>query len=422
MTKHIIASILAGFIACGVSAQTVLNDHNLQPEAWSPVQPFEPGVNANGDLGFPLPLITVPGRGGFDFDVSLQYRSGVTVDQPSTWVGVGWSFDPGGITRDVQALVTGMESGTSYDVDFTELHPHQRDQYAVSFPGGGFTMSRFNLSDQNKPGNTAIGQRGGSSSATPVPVVNSSTHAMLTLGGCTGDGAFFPHEWAPYAICPSTGNGTVSAGGKTTSKSDYRSFTITASDGTRYVFADPVLASYEHFVPNTAYRETKTYVSRWRLRSILSSDFTGNELEPQLDSGTGNWIRLYYSAVESRGTGPAMRQGSVLTVIETPTHIATFDAGDYSGQYGQFSYQLAGVKLCSKELGAIASSAHCPSTSVSKSVALTQQRLDPGFARLFLTNVHVYGAKGESLPGYAFGYEDGFRYGHQAADEGIRMI
>ena len=53
-----------------------------------------------GDLHFSLPLLNVPGpEGGYSMD--LNYLSGITYDQEASWVGLGWSFFPGAINRNV---------------------------------------------------------------------------------------------------------------------------------------------------------------------------------------------------------------------------------------------------------------------------------------------------------------------------------
>ena len=79
----------------------ILGSYGVQPEVWRPAKPYEPGVDAGGDLNLSIPIMTVPGRNGLDFPINFNYRSGILVDQPSGWLGLGWSFDPGSITRDV---------------------------------------------------------------------------------------------------------------------------------------------------------------------------------------------------------------------------------------------------------------------------------------------------------------------------------
>lgn len=76
-----------------------------QPE----VQSFEP-VTTNqmvdpftGDFTYNIPLFNLPGPdGGYPFN--LAYHSGIGMDQEASWVGLGWSLNPGVINRDVRNL------------------------------------------------------------------------------------------------------------------------------------------------------------------------------------------------------------------------------------------------------------------------------------------------------------------------------
>jgi hypothetical protein len=63
-------------------------------------------VNANnmvdlfsGDFSYNVPLLDVGG-----YPVGLSYRSGVTMDQEASWVGLGWNINPGTVSRNVRGL------------------------------------------------------------------------------------------------------------------------------------------------------------------------------------------------------------------------------------------------------------------------------------------------------------------------------
>ncbi|MEM6338058.1 MAG: hypothetical protein AAF752_15910, partial [Bacteroidota bacterium] len=118
---------------------TVFNEYVTQPDVWRPADVPEPGVGAKGDLALSVPLLNVPGLGGLDFPVVLSYQSGIRVHQPSSWVGLGWSFDPGSIVRDVQAAAW---DGERYGPDYDGIPAVQPDVYYVSGPELSFAMSR----------------------------------------------------------------------------------------------------------------------------------------------------------------------------------------------------------------------------------------------------------------------------------------
>lgn len=56
-----------------------------------------------GDFTYNIPLFELPGpNGGYPFN--LSYRSGITMDQEATWVGLGWNVTPGAINRTMRGL------------------------------------------------------------------------------------------------------------------------------------------------------------------------------------------------------------------------------------------------------------------------------------------------------------------------------
>ncbi|MBI1289261.1 MAG: hypothetical protein GC178_16970 [Flavobacteriales bacterium] len=72
-----------------------------QPEFSS----FEPVATTNmvneytGDFTYNLPVLQVPGPDGSSYSMSLSYHSGTTPEEESSWVGYGWTLNPGAITR-----------------------------------------------------------------------------------------------------------------------------------------------------------------------------------------------------------------------------------------------------------------------------------------------------------------------------------
>jgi PA14 domain len=72
-----------------------------QPE----MQTFQT-VNSNnmvdlftGDFSYNIPLLDVGG-----YPINIHYSSGITMDQESSWVGLGWNINPGTITRNMRGL------------------------------------------------------------------------------------------------------------------------------------------------------------------------------------------------------------------------------------------------------------------------------------------------------------------------------
>ncbi len=79
-----------------------------------PAQPefssFEPIATTNmvneftGDFTYNLPVINVPGPNGSGYAASLSYHSGGTMEEEASWVGYGWTLNPGAINRGKNGL------------------------------------------------------------------------------------------------------------------------------------------------------------------------------------------------------------------------------------------------------------------------------------------------------------------------------
>ncbi len=72
-----------------------------QPEFSS----FEPVATTNmvndfsGDFVYNIPIVEVPGANGAGYPLTLSYHAGTTPEEESSWVGYGWTMNPGAINR-----------------------------------------------------------------------------------------------------------------------------------------------------------------------------------------------------------------------------------------------------------------------------------------------------------------------------------
>lgn len=115
----IIMSFIMLFELVAPSVAYALTSGPSQPE----VQAFEPfGTSEmvdlfSGDFTYNIPLFELPGPdGGYPFN--LAYHSGIGMDQEATWVGLGWSLNPGAINRNMRGLPDDFDG----DEVKTELH------------------------------------------------------------------------------------------------------------------------------------------------------------------------------------------------------------------------------------------------------------------------------------------------------------
>ena len=285
----------------------VFREYDHQPEVWHYPGPLDSNVDAGGDLSLSIPVLKVPGR-ELDFDVNFSYHAGIRVQQRASWIGLGWNFDPGSITRDVQGGVIHRYSWTGdrhehadpptvyYDVDFAGTDAYQPDAYFVHLPGGTYPMLRT----------------GNGSFSTPSPTSQTSR--------------FYVEEWQNWKIEPGAA-ATVTVDGWTTTSPDIPKFVVTTDDGARYVFEEKTLSRYD----GVQISNPERYVDAWRLRAILAPDYTGSDIPS--DSEAGSWIRFDYRystppetrvAPKTLYTNTQMTQVTYLHKIVTPTHTAEF--------------------------------------------------------------------------------------------------
>jgi len=56
----------------------------------------------SGDFTYNLPVIEIPGNDGSGYAMSLSYHSGSNSEEEASWVGFGWTLNPGAINRSVK--------------------------------------------------------------------------------------------------------------------------------------------------------------------------------------------------------------------------------------------------------------------------------------------------------------------------------
>lgn len=71
---------------------------------------FEPVATTNlvdplsGGFTYNLPVIQIPGPDGGGYAMSLSYHSGTSPEEEASWVGHGWTLNPGAINKNVRGL------------------------------------------------------------------------------------------------------------------------------------------------------------------------------------------------------------------------------------------------------------------------------------------------------------------------------
>jgi hypothetical protein len=105
-------------VSASLAVITLLSDVVYPTAAWAltsgPAQPeftsFEPVVTTNmvndftGDLTYNLPVLQIPGPNGGGYALSLSYHSGASPEEEASWVGYGWTLNPGAINRQMRGV------------------------------------------------------------------------------------------------------------------------------------------------------------------------------------------------------------------------------------------------------------------------------------------------------------------------------
>ena len=79
-----------------------------------------------GNFAYTIPLINVPGKGG-SFPLALSYHAGIKHGQEASWVGLGWSLNPGAINRAVRGYPDDYFDAYVY----SQLYDEGRNGYGI---------------------------------------------------------------------------------------------------------------------------------------------------------------------------------------------------------------------------------------------------------------------------------------------------
>ena len=89
-----------------------------------------------GDFTYNLPILDVPGPNGGGYPISLSYHSGSSPEEEASWVGYGWTLNPGAINRNKRGLADDL-----YKSDIT-YYNKMPDNTTVSIRGTAETNIR----------------------------------------------------------------------------------------------------------------------------------------------------------------------------------------------------------------------------------------------------------------------------------------
>lgn len=91
---------------CWPTVAFALTSGPSSPEfsSFTPVGTTELVNTFTGDFSYNLPIIEVPGPHGSGYSMMLAYNSGINAEQEASWVGFGWTLNPGCISRNLRGV------------------------------------------------------------------------------------------------------------------------------------------------------------------------------------------------------------------------------------------------------------------------------------------------------------------------------
>lgn len=81
---------------------------------------FEPVTTTNmvnefsGDFSYNIPVLNIPGANGGGYALSLSYHAGESVESEASWVGYGWTLNPGAINRSKKGYADDTKNKRTY--------------------------------------------------------------------------------------------------------------------------------------------------------------------------------------------------------------------------------------------------------------------------------------------------------------------
>ncbi len=95
--KAVVVTLIFGVFSTVTQAQ---GPNAPEAASFEPVDATDMVNLVTGDLSYVLPLLNVPSPEG-GYPLSLSYHAGIAMEQEASWVGLGWSLNPGAINRSV---------------------------------------------------------------------------------------------------------------------------------------------------------------------------------------------------------------------------------------------------------------------------------------------------------------------------------
>lgn len=121
-SQRLTATMLLCIMLADIMTPTIalaLTSGPAQPE-YTSFEPVGSSTMVNeftGDFSYNLPVLEVPGPNGGGYSMSLSYHAGAGPEEEASWVGNGWTLNPGAVNRQVMGIPDDWkgENATTYN-------------------------------------------------------------------------------------------------------------------------------------------------------------------------------------------------------------------------------------------------------------------------------------------------------------------
>ncbi|MBC9795850.1 hypothetical protein [Sinomicrobium weinanense] len=119
------------------------NNGPTAPEAtgFEPVDATDMVNLVTADFSYVLPLLNIPSPEG-GYPLALAYHAGIAMDQEASWVGLGWSLNPGAINRSVNGYPDGYNHARIWEYFYDEGGTEEMYFLSLGYSTGLFSVGQ----------------------------------------------------------------------------------------------------------------------------------------------------------------------------------------------------------------------------------------------------------------------------------------
>lgn len=283
-----------------------------------------------GDFSYNIPLLDVGG-----YPVNMFYSSGITMDQESSWLGLGWNINPGTITRNMRGLPDDFDGSDS----ITKKQSFRPDE-----TWGVTTGADIKIAGIPSLG-LGLGVSGGASYNNKLGIATEAgVHTSISLGAKAGNTKTANLSFSVGLNASSRGGASVTPSvGLSLQNQEGQTGGLTGSIGVGYTYSSRMGLSSMHLNANA-----NLGVEMGEVTSSIGGNFNSTlsfAYPSIMPSISKRYTKASFSINTSVGleywwVNPTFKLGGYYT----KTYLAEEDKITYHPAYGMLNYQKANGK------------------------------------------------------------------------------